>query len=79
MTPLMLAAKDNRTGLLDRLIDLGSDVGARNNVSPFRILLQQIGISSLTYVINSPIVSDFMAGTRLMKSVNIRGNWAING
>lgn len=33
MTPLMLAAKDNRSGLLDRLIDLGSDVCARNNVS----------------------------------------------
>lgn len=33
MTPLMYAVKDNRTSLLDRLIDLGSDVGARNNVS----------------------------------------------
>ncbi|XP_055644880.1 serine/threonine-protein phosphatase 6 regulatory ankyrin repeat subunit B isoform X8 [Toxorhynchites rutilus septentrionalis] len=31
MTPLMLAVKDNRTPILDRLIDLGSDVGARNN------------------------------------------------
>lgn len=33
MTPLMYAVKDNRTSLLDKLIDLGSDVGARNNVS----------------------------------------------
>lgn len=33
MTPLMHAVKDNRTPILDRLIDLGSDVGARNNVS----------------------------------------------
>ncbi|GAB0089079.1 hypothetical protein DMENIID0001_035580 [Sergentomyia squamirostris] len=31
MTPLMMAVKDNRTSILDRLIDLGSDVGARNN------------------------------------------------
>lgn len=33
MTPLMYAVKDNKTSLLDRLIELGSDVGARNNVS----------------------------------------------
>lgn len=33
MTPLMYAVKDNRMSYLDRLIDLGSDVGARNNVS----------------------------------------------
>ncbi|XP_050310455.1 serine/threonine-protein phosphatase 6 regulatory ankyrin repeat subunit A isoform X3 [Anthonomus grandis grandis] len=31
MTPLMYAVKDNRTSLLDRMIDLGSDVCARNN------------------------------------------------
>ncbi|KAJ8969600.1 hypothetical protein NQ317_011314, partial [Molorchus minor] len=31
MTPLMYAVKDNRTSLIDRMIDLGSDVGARNN------------------------------------------------
>lgn len=39
MTPLMYAVKDNRTSYLDRLIDLGSDVGARNNVSfqPFDV------------------------------------------
>lgn len=33
MTPLMYAVKDNRTSLVDRMIELGSDVGARNNVS----------------------------------------------
>lgn len=33
MTPLMYAVKDNRASYIDRLIDLGSDVGARNNVS----------------------------------------------
>lgn len=32
-TPLMLAVKDNKTPLIDRLIELGSDVCARNNVS----------------------------------------------
>lgn len=32
MTPLMYAVKDNRTSYLDRLIELGSDVCARNNV-----------------------------------------------
>nr|XP_012134976.1 PREDICTED: serine/threonine-protein phosphatase 6 regulatory ankyrin repeat subunit A-like [Megachile rotundata] len=31
MTPLMYAVKDNRTGLLDRMIELGADVSARNN------------------------------------------------
>ncbi|CAG9113972.1 unnamed protein product [Plutella xylostella] len=31
MTPLMYAVKDNRTSFVERLIDLGSDVGARNN------------------------------------------------
>jgi hypothetical protein len=29
----MLAVKDNKTPLIDRLIELGSDVCARNNVS----------------------------------------------
>lgn len=29
----MLAVKDNRTTLVDRMIELGADVGARNNVS----------------------------------------------
>lgn len=37
MTPLMYAVKDNRTSILDRLIELGSDVGARNNVSGFLV------------------------------------------
>lgn len=32
MTPLMYAVKDNRTAFLDRMIDLGADIGARNNV-----------------------------------------------
>lgn len=34
-TPLMLAVKDNKTPLIDRLVELGSDVCARNNVSIF--------------------------------------------
>lgn len=33
MTPLMYAVKDNRTGLLDRMIELGADIGARNSAS----------------------------------------------
>lgn len=33
MTPLMYAVKDNRSALLDRMIELGSDVTARNNAS----------------------------------------------
>lgn len=33
MTPLMYAVKDNRTALLDRMIELGADLGARNNAS----------------------------------------------
>lgn len=33
MTPLMYAVKDNRAGLLERMIELGADVGARNNAS----------------------------------------------
>ncbi|XP_011500154.1 PREDICTED: serine/threonine-protein phosphatase 6 regulatory ankyrin repeat subunit B-like [Ceratosolen solmsi marchali] len=31
MTPLMYAVKDNRTAFLDRMIELGADIGARNN------------------------------------------------
>ncbi|XP_032689454.1 serine/threonine-protein phosphatase 6 regulatory ankyrin repeat subunit A isoform X4 [Odontomachus brunneus] len=31
MTPLMYAVKDNRSALLDRIIELGTDVTARNN------------------------------------------------
>lgn len=37
MTPLMYAVKDNRTSYLDRLIELGSDVCARNNVGCIQI------------------------------------------
>jgi len=33
MTPLMYATKDNKTAIMDRMIELGADVGARNNVS----------------------------------------------
>ncbi|XP_025835183.1 uncharacterized protein LOC112905946 [Agrilus planipennis] len=33
MTPLMYAVKDNKTSLIERLIELGADVTARNNVS----------------------------------------------
>jgi hypothetical protein len=33
MTPLMYAVKDNRSALLDRMIELGADVSARNNAS----------------------------------------------
>lgn len=33
MTPLMYAVKDSKTTFLERLIDLGSDVTARNLVS----------------------------------------------
>lgn len=35
MTPLMYAVKENRSSLIDRLIDLGCDVSARNFVSAF--------------------------------------------
>lgn len=31
MTPLMYAVKDNRTSLVERMLELGSDVTARNN------------------------------------------------
>ncbi|XP_011692189.1 PREDICTED: serine/threonine-protein phosphatase 6 regulatory ankyrin repeat subunit B [Wasmannia auropunctata] len=33
MTPLMYAVEDNRSELLDRMIELGSDVNARNNAT----------------------------------------------
>ena len=32
-TPLMMAVKDNKTPLIDRLVELGADPCARNNVS----------------------------------------------
>jgi Ankyrin repeat. len=44
MTPLMYAVKDNRAALLDRMIDLGADVCARNNVSS-NILLNSLRFS----------------------------------
>lgn len=44
MTPLMYAVKDNRTSFVERLIDLGSDVGARNNVSNNLLYLQSFTI-----------------------------------
>ncbi|XP_026842997.1 serine/threonine-protein phosphatase 6 regulatory ankyrin repeat subunit A isoform X2 [Drosophila persimilis] len=31
MTPLMYATKDNKSAIMDRMIELGADVGARNN------------------------------------------------
>lgn len=43
-TPLMLAVKDNKTPLIDRLVELGSDVCARNNVSKLRYLSHMIFI-----------------------------------
>lgn len=39
MTPLMYAVKDSKTTFLERLIDLGSDVTARNSVSIQQIIL----------------------------------------
>lgn len=41
MTPLMYAVKDNRTSFVDRLIELGCDVTARNNVGTFLLLLHR--------------------------------------
>jgi hypothetical protein len=40
MTPLMYAVKDNRAALLDRMVELGADVCARNNVSNTAGLIQ---------------------------------------
>lgn len=42
MTPLMYATKDNKTSIMDRMIELGADVGARNNVSTIAWLLQNV-------------------------------------
>ncbi|XP_011695991.1 PREDICTED: ankyrin-3-like [Wasmannia auropunctata] len=42
MTPLMYAVEDNRSELLDRMIELGSDVNARNNANMVRKLLTHI-------------------------------------
>lgn len=49
MTPLMYAVKDNRITYLDRLIELGSDIGARNNVIMFEFC---VDISK--FVLSSP-------------------------
>lgn len=50
MTPLMYAVKENRTSLIDRLIELGCDVCARNFVSiDFRTLHQRLIISIKLY------------------------------
>ncbi|XP_011695990.1 PREDICTED: LOW QUALITY PROTEIN: serine/threonine-protein phosphatase 6 regulatory ankyrin repeat subunit C-like [Wasmannia auropunctata] len=39
MTPLMYAVEDNRSELFDRMIELGSDVNARNNKGKIPLLL----------------------------------------
>lgn len=39
----MYAVKDNKTPVIDRLIELGSDVGARNNVSSRTWTLPSVG------------------------------------
>lgn len=41
----MLTVKDNKTPLIDRLIELGSDVCARNNVSVNFVIFFSFGIS----------------------------------
>ena len=40
MTPLMYATKDNKTSIMDRMIELGADVGARNNVSILKFCIR---------------------------------------
>lgn len=45
MTPLMYAVKDNRVSYLDRLIDLGSEIMARNNVCFFLVSSKVISFS----------------------------------
>lgn len=40
MTPLMFAVKENRSSLIDRLIDLGCEISARNLVSDSFLLLE---------------------------------------
>lgn len=41
MTPLMYAVKDNRTAFLDRMVELGCDPTARNQVSAARPCTKQ--------------------------------------
>lgn len=50
-TPLMLAVKDNKTPLIDRLVELGSDVCARNNVS----LIEKFGISTEPWLMSDDV------------------------
>ncbi|KAI5752531.1 hypothetical protein M8J77_017842 [Diaphorina citri] len=50
MTPLMYAVKENRTSFVDRMIDLGCDVSARNN---------QGGHSTLDKVPNGSLKTTF--------------------
>lgn len=54
-TPLMLAVKDNKTPLIDRLVDLGSDVCARNNVS--QVICQHD--SCLTWNFHKKVMKSF--------------------
>lgn len=49
----MLAVKDNKTPLIDRLIDLGADVCARNNVSTVSLLQQRKANNSLSLIKSS--------------------------
>jgi hypothetical protein len=48
MTPLMYAVKDNRAALLDRMVELGTDVCARNNVSTYTARTEHFDIRSTT-------------------------------
>lgn len=50
MTPLMYAVKDNRTAFIDRMIELGADLGARNNVS----VISKAILKKCTSVYNQP-------------------------
>lgn len=54
MTPLMYAVKDNRASYIDRLIDLGSDVGARNNVSSKGPAAVRVFTFSPIFILASP-------------------------
>lgn len=55
MTPLMYAVKDNRTTFIDRMIDLGVDVSARNFVSTsnkIKIKIKEISLNPDRKLIN---------------------------
>ncbi|CAD6208853.1 GSCOCG00010682001-RA-CDS, partial [Cotesia congregata] len=53
MTPLMYAVKDNRTAFLDRMIELGADVGARNNVINYFFFITKIfRLNSKNFIFN---------------------------